>query len=207
VPAGPPEEETLTVGHIGNRGDEFLRKGLPILLLILLSAAPLWSAEVSTGTAKPAPVLAPVPPMTLKDRLQRNFTAMETPEPADRIQKPEDLIDLIPFVRDLNRLIPRNFSLARHNFQIINDKIIINHEFLDVPTRNAVKTSLISLSYFGGWGPSVNAEVNVPLFYSQHPLTSASGWARYPMGNYTMTLNRGNLFNDERVYLRAVTKF
>lgn len=191
-----------------------MRKGLSLPVLFVLGwalAGPARAAEASVNSrtrVKPAPArkATRTSPRILRSRLKTNFKIIEAPPPPERFKEPGDLVDLIPIVRDINRMIPRNFTLANQDFKILNNKLIINHEFLDYRARTARKASTISFSYSGGWGPTMNAQVDVPLFYSEHPLIYGTGWSRYPVGNYTMTLNQGGN-RDESVFIRAQTKF
>ena len=122
-----------------------------------------------------------------------------------KYNEPYDLIELVPILRDINRMIPRQFALAEHEIRLDARYITIQHEFLDVRTRRANKNSIISLSYSTPMG-YFGSKLDVPLFYSSQ--LGFSDWSRYPMGNYTMTLNRDNPFGDERaVYIKALTRF
>ena len=120
--------------------------------------------------------------------------------------EPFDLINLIPIVRDINKIIPRQFALAEHQFTLAPRQMVIQHEFLDVRTRTAEKNSIISFSYTGVMAGQLGTSLDMPLFYSS--ILGFSNWSRYPMGNYTMTIDRDNPFSDERmVYIKALTRF
>ena len=122
-----------------------------------------------------------------------------------KYNEPMDLIELVPILRDINRLIPRQFSLARHEFLLDPRHITIRHEWLDLRTRAAAKNSIISLSYSSPMG-YFGSRLDVPLFYSS--AQGFSDWSRYPLGNYTMTLNRDGPFGDETsFYIKALTRF
>ena len=122
-----------------------------------------------------------------------------------KYNEPIDLIELIPVIRDINRIIPRQFSLAEHDFRLDPQKVVIQHEFLDAKARASKKDSIISLSYTGATG-QLGTRFDVPLFYSS--VFGFSDWTRYPLGNYTMTINRDNPFSNERmVYIKALTRF
>lgn len=122
-----------------------------------------------------------------------------------KYNEPADLIELVPVLRDINRMIPRQFSLAEHEFLLNPSNITIRHELMDVRKRAAQKTSIISLTYSSPMG-YFGSRLDVPLFYSSK--FGFSDWSRYPLGNYTMTLNRDNPFGGERTfYIKAQTRF
>ena len=73
--------------------------------------------------------------------------------------------------------------------------------------RITEKNSIISFSYTGEFGNNMEANLDVPLFYSPLPGLYQSGWLRYPMGNYRMTFNKGTYSNDDKYYIKAKTKF
>ena len=123
-----------------------------------------------------------------------------------KYREPMDLIELVPVLRDINRLIPRQFSLADHQLLLDPDHVTIRHEFLDAETRRRPKSSIISFSYTGGMGQRLGTKLDVPLFYSS--IFGFSNWSSYPLGNYTMTIDRAAPFQNENVlYIRALTRF
>ena len=122
-----------------------------------------------------------------------------------KYNEPADLIELIPVIRDLNRMIPRQFSLANHEVRLDPHFIRIQHEWLDVRTRTASKNSIISMTYSSPMG-TFGSRLDVPLFYSG--ALGFSDWSRYPLGNYTMTLDRDNPGGiDRSFYIKAMTRF
>ncbi|MBI2916103.1 MAG: hypothetical protein HYY07_04515 [Elusimicrobia bacterium] len=122
-----------------------------------------------------------------------------------KYNEPGDLIELIPFVRDINDLIPRRFSLVEHQFLLNSNEVVIQHLFHDSRSRTAPKNSIIALEYMGELGPSFDTRVEVPLFYSS--LLGFSDWYRYPMGNYTMRITESNFSIREGLYIKARTRF
>lgn len=134
--------------------------------------------------------------------LDRNFLK-PVPE-ATRAGDPMVLLELFPWVREINRLIPRRFSLAEHDVILDPNQIVIRHQFLNTRVRQRAKNSLLTLSYSGALGREINTRMELPLFYS--PALGLSGWERYPFGNYTMTILRGSAGSEE-IYLRALTRF
>ena len=131
---------------------------------------------------------------------------MGPPPPQNRIQRPFDLIELIPVLRDINRMIPRNFSLARHKFRVINaNRIIIEKKFEDLRCRLRRKNSIVTFSYNGGAGSAGSLMVDVPLFYAES--FRPSGWGRYPVGNYTVTLDRSGGSPEDKISMCVQTRF
>ncbi|OGR85003.1 MAG: hypothetical protein A2901_06045 [Elusimicrobia bacterium RIFCSPLOWO2_01_FULL_54_10] len=122
------------------------------------------------------------------------------------IQKPMDLLDRIPIVRDINRMIPRKFSLARHKFRFINlNRIIIEKSYESLHSRQALKNSIISMTYAGAAGGAAYINLEVPLFYSES--LGGSKWSAYPAGNYTVDVDRGSGSAEERFFLTARARF
>ncbi len=119
--------------------------------------------------------------------------------------EPFDLINLVPILKEINEMIPRQFSLASHDFRLSPNQLVIQHVFMDVRTRNAPKNSIISFSYLSGGGYA-GARLDVPLLYSsEFGLTT---WTPYPLGNYTWTFDRGIESTQQKtVYIRALTRF
>ena len=128
-------------------------------------------------------------------------------KPIYKYNEPADLIDLVPGLREIKAMIPRQFSLADHEFVLDPQRITIHHEWMDVRSRRTEKTSIISLSYSGSSpGFYAGSRLDVPLFYSSH--FGFSDWSRYPLGNYTFTFDRDSPFNrEQKVYIRALTRF
>lgn len=156
------------------------------------------SADGATPLAKKSPPSQIQSPALNKDFLH--------PVPIiTKYNEPMDLIELIPVVRDINRLIPRRFSLVNHQFTLSPDQMVIQHQFNDIRSKTAVKNSIVSLSYYGDFGRSLSTRLDVPLFYSS--IFGFSDWSRYPLGNYTMTINRTDFINNGAVYIKAQTRF
>lgn len=127
------------------------------------------------------------------------------PVPEDpRASDPMVLLELFPWVREINRWIPRRFSLAEHDVILDPNQIVIRHQFLNARARRTGKNSVLTLSYAGALGGEMNTRLELPLFYS--PALGLFGWERYPFGNYTMTILRGGSSSKE-IYLRALTRF
>lgn len=126
------------------------------------------------------------------------------PKPAEsRFNSPSDLIELIPIVRDINRMIPRNFSLASHHFELKSlNCLVIEKKLESIRRRRTRKNSVIAFTYAG---PSrlCNVDLNVPLLYSE----GFFGWESYPLGNYRLTLDRGGALEGETFRLTAQTRF
>ena len=100
----------------------------------------------------------------------------------------------------------RQFALAEHKFLLDPSHITIRHEWMDSRIRKAPKSSIISLSYSSPGTNYFGSRLDVPLFYSSR--FGLSEWSRYPLGNYTWTLDRTNSFSQERiVYIRALARF
>ncbi len=121
-----------------------------------------------------------------------------------RFNEPGDLIELIPIVRDINRMIPRRFSLANHQIVLSSNRMVINHQFFDARAKASSKISTISFSYSGSVGRELSTRLEVPLFYSS--LSNFGRMSAYPMGNYTMTINR-DYDPVDALYIRAQTRF
>ena len=162
-----------------------MKKACFIVALILFGY-PLWGDVTSTRAA------------TVEKYLQEK-------EPQPKYNEPGDLIDLIPVVRDINALIPRNFLLAHHHFSIAGDKMVIRHQNLDTRTQSSRKKAMIVFFYTGDMGTSMGTEVEMPLFYTS--VIGLSDWYRYPMGNYQMTLNQSQTNGRDTFYIKAQTKF
>ena len=164
---------------------------------VLLSGAVFFSLTFllyagGGGTAASVPKLV-ISPYFLKPQPLRT-----------RINEPADLLDLIPVVKEINQMIPRQFSLVNHEFSLATNQVVIQHHFYTERTKKSAKNSIISLSYYGDLGRQFETRVDVPLFYS--PMVGVEDWNRYPMGNYTMTITQ-NRFLDERFYIKAQARF
>ena len=146
---------------------------------------------------------------SLRHQILFNKALLRPQKEVYKYNEPADLIDLVPGLRELKAMIPRQFSLAEHEFVLDPQRITIRHEWMDVHSRRTEKNSIISLSYWGpGPSPGIYAgsRLDVPLFYSSR--FGFSDWSHYPMGNYTFTFDRNSPFNNERaIYLRALTRF
>lgn len=123
-----------------------------------------------------------------------------------KYNEPGDLINLVPFLKEINEMIPRQFSLADHQFVLDTNRVVIRHSFYHSPhARNVNKSSVVSFTYSGNIGQQFSTNLDVPLFYSS--ILGLSDWSRYPLGNYTMTFTRDNYFANETYYIRAITRF
>ena len=143
----------------------------------------------------------------LRHQILFNKAMLRPQKEVYKYNEPMDLINLVPGLRELNEMIPRQFSLAEHDFILAPQNITIRHEWMDVRSRRAEKSSVISLTYSGpSPGPYAGSRLDVPLFYSSR--LGFSDWSRFPMGNYTFTFDRTSPFSSERaVYIRALTRF
>ncbi len=129
------------------------------------------------------------------------------PEPVKtKINEPSDLLNLVPFIKEINQIIPRQFSLVNHEFRLDPNQVVIKHQFLDERVRSVPKNSIISLSYYGDLGRQLETQLDVPLFYSSFYGYGISDWNRYPVGNYTMTITQ-NRYLENRLFIRAQTRF
>lgn len=141
-------------------------------------------------------------------RSQLNINFLRHPPIKNKINEPSDLANLIPIIRDINRLIPRRFSLADHQVTLNAHEMVIKHQFMDSKKKDAIKNSVITLGYDDVGGRNVDTYLEVPLFYSSASGPSLSDWYRYPLGNYTMRITRSSTFSpEERLYIRAITRF
>ncbi len=123
-----------------------------------------------------------------------------------KYNEPADLIELVPILRDINRMIPRQFSFADQEVRLDPRRITIQHQWLDARARKTPKTSIISMSWSSSSGGLFSSKLDVPLFYSG--TLGFSDWSMYPLGNYTMTLNRNEFLEVEKsFYIRALTRF
>lgn len=171
----------------------------------------------AAAKSKPRPVQGPKPAPAaeapyhdahghrLQYRILFNRGLLRPQKEVYKYNEPADLINLVPILRDINEMIPRQFSLADHDVRLDPSRIVIQHEWMDSRIRNAEKNSVITLSYFSTGG-YFGSRLDVPLFYSSQ--LGFSDWSRYPLGNYTMTFDRNSPFSPERaVYIRALTRF
>jgi hypothetical protein len=194
------------------------RRTIPIWFPAVLCASllghggHLCAGEAKKGRARlpqaaktDSTAVAPSTPSVRSSLLLLNKGLLRPRNEVIKYNEPMDLIELIPVIRDINRMIPRQFSLADHEFRLDPQKMVIQHEFLDLKARSSAKNSIISLTYTGVAG-QLGTRLDIPLFYSS--VLGFSNWSRYPMGNYTMTINRDNPFSDEKLfYIKALTRF
>ena len=139
-----------------------------------------------------------------KIRVHLSINVFRRQEPQYKYNEPADLIELIPIVRDLNRLIPKRFSIVNHQITLNSNEMVIKHHYLDVRAKRTRRNSIITVTY-DDEGGLYNTYLEVPLLYS--PLFGFSDWSMYPVGNYTMRITRGGLFSEEKFYIRALTRF
>lgn len=145
-------------------------------------------------------------PINPKQRLSLNKTLLLPPPPTNKYNEPADLINLVPILREINEMIPRQFALAEHQFTLDPNRLVVEHSFYDSSySRMTQKTSIISFSYAGNLGRQFSTHLDVPLFYSS--IFGFSDWSRYPLGNYTMTFSRDSFLPNETYYIRAITRF
>lgn len=139
-------------------------------------------------------------------RLSLNKTLLLPPPVTYKYNEPADLVNLVPILREINEMIPRQFALAEHQFILDPNRLVIEHTFYDSSySRMTRKTSIISFSYAGNLGRQFSTHLDVPLFYSS--IFGFSDWSRYPLGNYTMTFSRDSFLPNETYYIRAITRF
>jgi len=182
---------------------------LTILPATLLWTASLYAVEVHNKhqskkiRLNQQQVSHSTPTTTKKNNINLGFLKLSPVH--YKYNTPEDLLNLIPGVREINRLIPRQFSLADHRIDLDPRSMVISHEFLDSKTRASPKNSIISMTY-SSLGRQFGTHLDVPLFYSS--IHGFSNWSAYPLGNYTMTINKHNKIRDEiLLYIKARTRF
>lgn len=179
---------------------------------------PATAPTVKTPSQKPVPRTAgsPKAPQRVASKSSKTNKRKEPPLVLDqhilnpekeeiKYKEPLDLIELVPVLRDINRMIPRKFSLAEHQVTLAPREINIRHELYNARVRSAEKTSIISLSYSSGLGPEVGTRLEVPLFYSSY--LGLTRWEPYPAGNYTMRFTRDGGGAPQELFIRAQTKF
>ncbi len=155
-------------------------------------------ASAATKTVKPKAKAAP-------KKRTINTSALLMPPVTYKYNEPGDLINLFPLLKQINEMIPRQFSLADHEFVLDTNRVVIRHSFYDTPrAKISSKLSVVSFTYSGNVGRAFATNLDVPLFYSS--VFGFSDWSRYPLGNYTMTLSRDSFLADT-YYIRAITRF
>ncbi|OGR52250.1 MAG: hypothetical protein A3I11_05350 [Elusimicrobia bacterium RIFCSPLOWO2_02_FULL_39_32] len=125
--------------------------------------------------------------------------------PQTKYNEPWDLIELIPVVRDINRMIPRRFSLVHHEFQLAPNQLVIQNSLFEPKIKSRPKNSIIALHYSGGFSSGFGTQLEVPLFYSS--VIGVSEWSRYPVGSYKMIIQQSDFSISETLFIRAQTKF
>src|SRR5260370_41102583 len=104
---------------------------LTLFLFLFSSVSNVWTDKGWTEklvSRKKAPAAAAKTPsrQTRRERTALNLSVMHSSETV-HTREPLDLLNLIPVVRDINRMIPRQFSLAEHDVRLSPDKVIIEH--------------------------------------------------------------------------------
>lgn len=125
--------------------------------------------------------------------------------PQTKYNEPWDLVELIPIVRDINRLIPRHFSLANQQFQLAANQVVIQNRLFESRIKSKPKNSIIALQYSGGSTSGFGTQLELPLFYSS--VIGISEWSRYPVGSYKMIIRQSDFSISESLFIRAQTKF
>ncbi len=145
-----------------------------------------------------------------RDMDQRKETLMQNlakagPAP-NKVNEPSDLLDLVPVVRDIKKMIPKNFSLADHKCTLSSlNQLKIEHSYEEQDiVKTAAKNSIISISYSGPVATDISTQLYVPIAYKTD--RAKRKWARYPMGNYTITVNRG-VPAPQAILVKAETRF
>lgn len=181
-----------------------------LFLIVLVSGEDGKKADKTIPLKKELTEKSAASPVIPKIKPRLNTSFWKQPAVVYKYNEPADLIELVPILRDINQFIPRNFSLAEHQFILSPNQMTVQHQFLDERTKRTPKNSFISFTYDEAFG-NYNTNVEVPLFYS--PIVGLSGmrlsdWSRYPLGNYTMKIWRNEMYNnDNRLYIKAQTKF
>ncbi len=183
------------------------------LILLCGTLAPQVAAAQATSDSKNSNTVqkstgtkARSPAKTQAKRRAINKSVLFPPPVIYKYNEPGDLINLFPILKEINEMIPRQFSLADHEFVLDTNRIVIRHSFYDTPrSRAASKFSVVTFTYSGNIGRQFSTNLDVPLFYSS--IFGFSDWSRYPLGNYTMTFSRDNFLANETYYIRAITKF
>ncbi len=125
----------------------------------------------------------------------------------NKVNEPADLIDLVPVLRDIKRMIPKQFSIADHTCRVSANQVVIEHRYEDKKiSMVGTKNSIVSLSYSGALASDLSTLVHVPLAYKSGDGIIMDGWARYPAGNYTITINRSVALMNQ-IFLKAETRF
>jgi hypothetical protein len=172
-----------------------------LLIFSLTGGGWAWSQTISAGAfvAPPKSTAAATPKL-----FNARYITQMPPPP--KYQRPEDLIELVPVLRDLNRLLPRHFSLADHNVVLSPDAMEVSHSYHPPGMSRLPKNSMVIFGY-EDFSPRWNQTFEMPLFFS--PQSNFGDLAPYPFGsNYTWRVTRGDSGRTEfYYYLRARTRF
>jgi len=101
--------------RLGGKNNSNMLTVMILMLSLGLSGALVSSDVVLSTAAKETSVQKPQKNAPQrKDILKGNQAIIEQPPGATKFNEPRDLLELVPFVRDINRLIPKRFSLINH---------------------------------------------------------------------------------------------
>jgi hypothetical protein len=107
-------------------------------------------------------------------------------EPASRYQRPEDVLDLIPFLGD----IPRTFLIGDgFNMKLSGTSLRIDH--MGYRSKATVKNRdcMIGFSYMTPVAGFFTSRVDVPIFYSAN--LAMNEWAANSLGDYVAYFSKG----------------
>jgi len=109
--------------------------------------------------------------------------AGETPS---KYQKPEDLLDMVPFLSDL----PRNFIFGNgYKMKLGIDSMRIDHMGYRSSTRKDARDCMIGFSYTTPVAGFFTSRVDLPLIHSSTP--RFEDWSMSSFGDYTAYFSRG----------------
>lgn len=156
---------------------------------------------LSAAKARTAPAPAPDP---RKMTILANLATQKEPEA--KVKEPADFIDFVPVLRDIKRMIPKQFQLANHKCKASLNQLVIEHRYDNMVSKALPKLATFSVSYSAPVGDGISTHVDLPLAYK--PGKGIRGeWNAYPLGNYTVTVNRGDSAATQVVYFKAEARF
>lgn len=127
-------------------------------------------------------------------------------EPETKVKEPADFIDFVPVLRDIKRMIPKQFQLANHKCKASLNQLVIEHRYDSMASKALPKHATFSVSYSAPVRDGISTNVDLPLAYK--PDAGIKGdWNAYPLGNYTVTVNRGDDHATQVVYFKAEARF
>jgi len=202
VLAALPVPVTRTLGEIPLLSSLRSSENKPVAL-------PTQAVSEMTGTARSSfrAQLVRAAAQILQQRKELIIENLARPKQVENIvNEPSDLIDLVPVLKDIKRMIPKQFTLANHTCTVSQNQLIIEHHYDNIISKALPKNAIISLSYSGSMGDEFSTHLELPLAYK--PTEGIRGdWIRYPVGNYTVTVNRGLALANQSIFLKAQTHF